>query len=259
VNPSHDSHDSNGVVGVLGGMGPLATIDFMHKVLAATDAQRDQDHVPLIVASIPQVPDRGTAFRGEGPSPLAAMIAIGTRLRDAGAGLLVMPCNTAHVWFDALQAALGLPMLHLVDAAIDAALATLGEGTTLGLLCTDTTLASGLYLKRAPRIRWAVPTPAEMRELVMPGIAAIKAGDLERGRALLSTAANALAGRGAKALVLGCTEVPLVLGPANAPLPVIDATAALARRVVAWSLAQRARVDNEAGTEVGAEAELSPG
>ena len=59
------SHHFDGLVGVLGGMGPLATIDFMHKVMAATDAQRDQDHVPLIVASIPQVPDRGTAFRGD--------------------------------------------------------------------------------------------------------------------------------------------------------------------------------------------------
>ena len=251
------SHDSTGVVGVLGGMGPLATIDFMHKVLAATDAQRDQDHVPLIVASIPQVPDRGTAFRGEGPSPLPAMIEIGTRLRDAGAGLLVMPCNTAHVWFDALQAALGIPMLHLVDAAIDAATAELGENTTLGLLCTETTLASGLYVNRAPRVRWVLPTPTEMQELLMPGIAAVKAGELQRGGALLGEAARALARRGAKALVLGCTEVPLVLGPANAPLPLIDPTAALARRVVNWSLAQRGRVQGDANTVaiVGANAE----
>jgi len=245
------SRSDSGVVGVLGGMGPLATIDFMHKVLAATDAQRDQDHVPLIVASIPQVPDRGRAFRGEGPSPLAAMIAIGMRLRDAGAGLLVIPCNTAHLWFDTLQAALGLPMLHLVDAALDDAAASLGDDTTLGLLCTETTLASGLYQARAPRMRWAVPTPAEMGELVTPGIAAVKAGELARGRTLLQAAAQALAERGARALVLGCTEVPLVLGPANAPLPVIDATAALARRVVAWSLAQRARAQ--------AETEISPG
>jgi aspartate racemase len=249
------SHDSTGVVGVLGGMGPLATIDFMHKVLAATDAQRDQDHVPLIVASIPQVPDRGTAFRGEGPSPLPAMVAIGARLRDAGAGLLVMPCNTAHVWYDALQAALGMPMLHLVDAAVDAATDSFGNDTTLGLLCTETTLAAGLYTKRAPRIRWAVPTPAEMRELVMPGIAAVKAGRLQQGSTLLGTAARALAGRGARGLVLGCTEVPLVLGPDNAPLPVIDATAALARRAVAWSLAQRTRAEADAR----AEAEISPG
>lgn len=231
----------DGVVGVLGGMGPLATIDFMHKVMAATDAQRDQDHVPLIVASIPQVPDRGTAFRGEGPSPLAAMISVGARLRDAGAGLVVIPCNTAHLWFDAVQDALELPMLHLVDAALDAAAASVGHDAPLGLLCTQTTLASGLYVSRAPHIRWVLPTSAEMREQVMPGIAAVKAGDLARGRDLLGAAAQALAQRGARALMLGCTEVPLVLGPANAPLPVIDATAALARRVVAWSLAQRER------------------
>jgi aspartate racemase len=233
------SQNSDGVVGVLGGMGPLATIDFMHKVLAATEAQRDQDHVPLIVASIPQMPDRGAAFRGDGPSPLAAMVANGVRLRDAGARLVVIPCNTAHLWFDALQAALELPMLHLVDAALDAAIASVGNDATLGLLCTEATLASGLYVKRAPQIRWVVPTATEMREHVMPGIAAVKAGDLFRGGELLRDAARALAQRGAQALVLGCTEVPLVLGPANAPLPVIDATAALARRVVAWSLAQR--------------------
>jgi len=247
------SHHFDGLVGVLGGMGPLATIDFMHKVMAATDAQRDQDHVPLIVASIPQVPDRGTAFRGDGPSPLPAMIDIGTRLRDAGARMLVIPCNTAHLWFDALQAAVGLPMLHLVDAALDAAVEAHGQHTPLGLLCTETTLASGLYLARAPHVRWVLPTPGEMREQVMPGIAAVKAGDLELGAALLGAAAQALARRGARALVLGCTEVPLVLVPANAPLPVIDATAALARRVVAWSLAQRERAQAEIG------AELSPG
>ncbi|HKW82835.1 MAG TPA: amino acid racemase, partial [Burkholderiaceae bacterium] len=152
-----------GVVGVLGGMGPLATIDFMHKVMAGTDARRDQDHVPLIVASIPQVPDRGTAFRGEGPSPAAAMIEIGMRLRDAGAGLLVIPCNTAHLWFDTVRAAVDLPMLHIVDAALDAAFASFGKEARLGLLCTETTLASGLYVSRAPQVGWVVPGATEMR------------------------------------------------------------------------------------------------
>jgi aspartate racemase len=98
-----------------------------------------------------------------------------------------------------------------------------------------------LYVGRARRMRWVVPTPAEMHDRVMPGIAAVKAGDLARGGELLGATARALAQRGAQALMLGCTEVPLVLGPANSPLPVIDATAALARRVVTWSLAQRER------------------
>lgn len=235
-----------GLIGVLGGMGPLATIDFMRKVLAATPAASDQDHVPLVVSSIPQVPDRTAAFRGDGVSPLAAMVASGQRLARAGAGLVVIPCNTAHLWFAELESALGLPMLHLVDVALEDAVATAGAGASVGLLCTDATLASGLYVNRTLRsarahgVQWALPTAREMLELVMPGIQAIKAGALDRGTELLGAAAQALVRRGAQALVLGCTEVPLVLDAGNSPVPVIDATDALARRAVTWSLAQRA-------------------
>lgn len=229
------------VVGVLGGMGPLASLDFMHKMLAATPAARDQEHVPVVLSSIPQVPDRTEAFRGEGDSPLAAMLASGRRLRDAGAGLVVMPCNTAHLWFDELQAALGLPMLHLVDAALEDAVASAGLSARIGLLATDATLASGLYLNRpaSQQVQWLLPTASEMLDWVMPGIQEVKAGRLDTAAELLLRAAAALQRRGAAALVLGCTEIPLVLTPANAPVPVIDATAALARRAVSWSLSQR--------------------
>ena len=232
--------EARGLIGVLGGMGPLATIDFMHKVLAATPAETDQDHVPVIVSSSPQVPDRTAAFRGDGVSPLAAMIASGRRLVRAGASLVVIPCNTAHLWFDDLQRELGLPMLHLVDAAIEDAVAA-GEGTPrIGLLATDATLASGLYMnRRAGAVHWLLPTAGEMLELVMPGIAAVKAGNLQQGRELMAAAAGELRQRGAQALVLGCTEIPLVLDGGNSPLPVIDATASLARRAVSWSLRQR--------------------
>jgi len=236
---SDASERSAGVIGVLGGMGPAATIDFMHKVLAATPAERDQDHVPLVVSSVPQIPDRSAAFRGAGASPLAAMVASGRRLVDAGAGLVVIPCNTAHLWFADVQAALGVPMLHLIDAALAAAHAVVGPQAHLGLICTEATLASGLYRERAPLVRWVEPSAAEMRGWVMPGIAAVKAGARERGAQLLRRAADALAQRGAQALLLGCTEVPLVLARTNSPLPVIDATAALAQRAVAWSLSQR--------------------
>lgn len=230
-----------GIVGVLGGMGPLATVDFMHKMLAATPASTDQEHVPVVVSCIPQVPDRTAAFRGEGASPLAAMVASGRRLVAAGAGLVVMPCNTAHLWFDPVAEALGLPMLHLVDAALEEAALRAGEGSRIGLLATDATLASGLYVNRAAatgRVQWLLPTAGEMLECVMPGIAAVKAGRLEPATRLFAGVSHALARRGATAVVLGCTEIPLVLDEAAAGLPVVDASAALARKAVGWSLAQ---------------------
>lgn len=235
-----EGSDMPGVVGILGGMGPLATVDFMRKMLQATPATIDQEHVPVVVSSIPQVPDRTEAFRGEGVSPLEAMIASGRRLAHAGAGLVVMPCNTAHIWFDDVQRAIALPMLHLVDAAIEDALAASGRSQRIGLLATDATLASGLYVNRkAGGVQWLLPTASEMLEFVMPGIAAVKASQLRHGTELLETAARALARRGATALILGCTEIPLVLDQENSPLPVIDATAALAARAVAWSRGQQ--------------------
>jgi aspartate racemase len=236
-----------GIVGVLGGMGPLATIDFMRKVMAATPAATDQEHVPMIVSCLPQVPDRTAAFRREGESPVQAMVDSGRRLVDAGVGLVVMPCNTAHLWFDAVQQALGLPMIHLVDAALDDVRAAVGAGARIGLLATDATMASGLYLDRrgaqhaGEPVRWLQPTAREMLDWVMPGIAAVKRGSLPEARALLLQAARALEQRGAAAVVLGCTEIPVVLcaEDGDAPCVVIDATAALARRAVQWSLAQR--------------------
>lgn len=228
------------IVGVLGGMGPLATVDFMRKMLVATPAAVDQEHIPLLVSSIPQVPDRSAAFRGEGESPVASMICSGQRLVAAGAEVVVIACNTAHLWFDDVRDALGLPMLHLVDAAIDEVLARVAAGGKVGLLATDATLASGLYVDRrcddGRTVNWLLPTAAERRDLLTPGIAAVKAGQLETGGRLLTAAARALRLRGACAVVLGCTEIPLVVDAASAGIPVVDATAALARHAVAWAL-----------------------
>jgi aspartate racemase len=136
-------------------------------------------------------------------------------------------------------------MLHLVDAALEDAVNTSGPNPRIGLLATDATLASGLYINRTPAmssagsVQWVLPTAHEVIAWVMPGIAAVKAGNLQQGRELLLLAAQALQRRGANCLILGCTEIPLVLDSSNAPLPVVDATAALARRAVAWSMAQR--------------------
>lgn len=228
-----------GLIGVLGGMGPLATVDFMHKLVRATPAARDQDHLPMLVSSIPQVPDRTLAFRGEGPSPLPALVAAGDRLVRAGVAFIVIPCNTAHLWFDELQQALQVPMLHVADAALAAVAERVGPGVPVGLLGTDATIDSGLYSRRSSGHAWVLPTADEVADWLMPGIAAVKAGKLARGRALCGRAARALADRGAGALLLACTELPLVLDDSSAGVPAIDATDALARAAAAWSGAAR--------------------
>ncbi|WP_077032883.1 aspartate/glutamate racemase family protein [Pelomonas sp. KK5] len=230
---------TGGLVGVLGGMGPLATIDFMRKMLAHTPAAIDQDHVPVVVASVPQIPDRTAAFQGRGPSPLQALVESGRRLIEAGVDVIVMPCNTAHLWFDELQSELVVPMLHIVDAAIRQIPTEASTATRVGLLATEATLGSGLYAARTASARltidWLSPTPDEMRTLVTPAIAAVKAGRIEEARQALRLAARSLAARGAQAVVMGCTEIPLALDEEAAGCVLVDATDALARAAVAWS------------------------
>ncbi len=230
-----------GTLGILGGMGPLATVDFMQKVIQATPANRDQDHIPLLVHAVPQVPDRAEAILAGSDEPLTWLREGAAILRSAGAEAIAIPCNTAHYWYDDLANHIDVPVLHIVDAAA-AQLKSAGIiNGTVGLLATKGTVDAGVYQNRFEKLGFncRAPDDALQSENVTAGIAAVKAGDLRKGRTLLETAAITLAQQDCLAIVLGCTEIPIVLTKDMSPAPGIgylDATDALARAAVDWHL-----------------------
>jgi aspartate racemase len=226
------------VLGVLGGMGPLASAHFMLRLTLLTPAAGDQDHIPAMLWSDPRVPDRTAARLAGGEDPLPALLRGIRGLEAAGAGAIAIPCNTAHGWFDGMQAATRLPILHIVDAA-EAELRRLGVTPgPIGVMGTAGTLAMRLYQQRLDARGWhcVTPTAPEMEALVSPGIALVKANAVAEAHAPLAEAARLLVGRGAGAVVLGCTEIPLGIaaGPAL-PFPVCDTIDALARAAIAWA------------------------
>jgi len=225
-------------VGILGGMGPAAAIDLQAKILAATPAATDAGHLPLVVWNVPQVPDRVAAVLGHGESPVPAMLAGVRALEAAGCEAFAIACNTAHHWAGELAAGAGIPLLHIADAAIAEMAAQPAPPLRVGLLATRGTLAAAFYGERLARhgFDWIVPTGEEQADLVDRAIARVKAGDIAAARAPFEDAARALAGRGADLLLLGCTELPLAAAGADCPVPVLDASTALARAIVAWSL-----------------------
>jgi aspartate racemase len=226
------------VLGVLGGMGPLAGATFMQRLTLLTPGERDQDHIPAVLWSDPRVPDRTAARLSGGPDPLPALLRGIRGLEAAGCGAIAIPCNTAHGWFEGMQAATRLPILHIVEAAADELLRLGVASGTIGLLATRGTLAMRLYQDRLEGRGFEVMVPAreDIDRVVMPAIDAVKANRVADAYAPLAEAAMSLARRGARAVVLGCTEIPLgvAAGP-PLPFPVADTIDALARAAIAWA------------------------
>jgi len=221
------------IVGVIGGMGPAATVHFMARVMALTPAKRDQDHVRLIVDNNGGVLDRNVAIRGQGPSPGPALADMARGLERAGAELLVMPCNTAHAFADEVRAATPLPFIDLIETACDETLA--GSPASVGVLAADGCLEAGLYqrafARREVQVRLCAP---DAQARFMDLLYRIKSGDLgEDVRGRMRGLAEELLAAGPQVIVAGCTEVPLVLGPADLATPLIDSLDALARATIA--------------------------
>jgi len=239
------------LLGVLGGMGPLATVDFLAKLGAATPADGDADHVPHVTVSIPQIPSRVAAILRGGESPLPALLDARDRLRAAGATHYAMPCNTAYHWIDALREGLDAPFLHIADAAVDQVASQVPAGARIGVIATEATHAIGLYAHRLQRAGFAVAVPsAEDNARVVEGIAAVKRGDAAEGGRHFAGVVEALAAAGCRAVVLGCTEVPpgLEAFGARPAVPTIDPTDALARACVgAWAASRVKGADRSGG------------
>lgn len=224
------------LLGVLGGMGPLAGGSFVTRLVALTPADRDQDHIPLMLCNDPRVPDRSSARLGQGEDPLAAMMAGIRRLEGAGARMIAIPCNTAHLWYEQMAAQARVPLIHIVEAVCDD-LARLGiRNARIGLMGTPATLELGLYQGPLTQRGHSVIEPdTQERQLCVEAIAAVKANRPEAAFAPAAACIARLAARGADAIVLGCTELPLAVPHAQrAALGVVltDSIDALARAAI---------------------------
>lgn len=225
------------ILGILGGMGPLATSDFYRKVIDLTPAQDDPDHIAVMMVANPRIPLRIPAWEGRGLSPVPALAAGAQQLAALGASVIAMPCNTAHFWHDELQAAVPTTQfLHIAEEAMRAVAMQHPHVQRIGLLATHATVHMGLYQASTAT---CCPPGALILELddavqgcATASIAAIKAGDLLQGAQALQPAVDALIAQGAQVIVLGCTELPLVMQALEAAVPLVDATQTLAQAAV---------------------------
>lgn len=223
------------VVGILGGMGPAATADFYLKLVQATPAASDQEHLQVLIWSDPTIPDRTEALLTHGADPTPALIAGAQLLQKSGAEMLAVPCNTAHAFLAAVQKALEIPIIHMIEETANHVQQLKPHVKRVGLLSTTGTQKAGLYQAWLDQKGIQVLSPGEesQENLVMASIRRIKAGEPGTTvKADFVAAARELIEAGAQAIIGGCTEVPAGLAPEDISVPFIDPARILAESVV---------------------------
>ena len=204
------------IIGIIGGMGPLATADLFEKIIHATDAARDQDFPHVIVDCNTDIPDRTAAIIMGGEDPVPQLVRSANTLAAAGADVLIMPCNTAHWFYEDLCLRTHLPVLHMLRLTADH-LERMGVNA-VGLLATDGTIQTGIYENL----------------LSGRGIRVIKP-DAPGQRRVMSAIYDGVIAQGAECFVLGCTELPIVFAQCELPYPVADPTQILAEAAVSFA------------------------
>jgi aspartate racemase len=209
-----------------------------------TDARSDQEHIKLVVEQNPQIPDRTAHLVGDGADPTIALYATCKKLEAAEADLIAIPCNTAHAFVERIQPYLSIPVVNMLHETVRALRERHPEAERIGLLATSGTLASGVYHEalQAAGLHPIAPDAANQQRVMdaIYGEHGVKAGFTEGAcRDELMQALAHLVELGAQAVILGCTELPLLLAPSPAltiagrTIALLDPTEILARRCVA--------------------------
>ncbi|MFC1500551.1 aspartate/glutamate racemase family protein [Candidatus Zixiibacteriota bacterium] len=214
----------NKIVGIIGGMGPEATADFYMRLVKRTPAERDQDHLHVVIDGNPAIPDRTESFLQKSEATMDAVVESALRLEQMGAEILAMPCNSAHIWYDGITARLTIPLLNMIEEVFSEVRAA--GLRSVGLLATSGTVQSSLYEQYAGEVELLVPDDTE-QERIHGAVYSVKAGTGSggEGKEVLLDVIARYRERGAGGVILGCTEIPLLVSQADLPgFPVFDST-----------------------------------
>lgn len=222
-------------LGVLGGVGPLATIYFAELVIRCTDAATDQEHVSMIILNHAAIHDRTNYIldRSE-PNPLPQMIGDAKTLEKAGADYIVIPCNTAHFFYDEIQNAVDTHIINIIEETVLHIKNSLPDAKKVGILATKGTLVSGAYQNMLEKhgLDFAVPDETDtekLMEIIYDQVKAGKSVDIEAFWRII----NNLKKAGCDCVVLGCTELSIIYRDYSiADETIVDSLLTLAKKSI---------------------------
>lgn len=199
-------------LGVLGGVGPLATVYFADLIVKMTDAKTDQEHIAMVILNHASIPDRTEYILDRSkPNPLPVMVADAKKLEAAGCDYIVIPCNTAHFFYEEIQESVGIPIVNIIAETVAYAKKTIPNLKCLGVLATEGTIAARAYQLAAEKngIDYKTPCAENQKSLMNIIYNQVKAGkevDIFEFMRIVGDMKK----DGCDAVILGCTELSVI-------------------------------------------------
>ncbi|MFO3717826.1 aspartate/glutamate racemase family protein [Anaerococcus sp. ENR1011] len=197
-------------LGILGGMGPLCTAMFYQKLVIHTKANKDQDHIPTVIISDPQIPDRTAAIlTGKNEDILLKKVKEDLEnLKKQGVSNIAIPCNTMHYYYDTFKEYTSVNIINMVEETLKYCKAK--KAKNVAVLGTLATMNCGIYEKYAKNIGInIIPMDEKIKNFTMDTIYQIKETNETNHKEFLSMVEE-LKNTKVDAIILACTELSLI-------------------------------------------------
>jgi aspartate racemase len=237
-------------IGILGGMGPAATHQLYGEIIENTPADKDQDHIPVVIYSYPQIPDRTEALLHNGENPLPYIFKGLEVLKNASADFVIVPCNTAHKFLNQITDISPLPIISMITETKNYIKKAFPQTQKVGLLATTGTIKTDVYKDELVQIPVEVITPDDtiQENYVMEAIygnSGIKAGYRTKSiKDKLIKACEHLKEKGAEIIIMGCTEIPLMLNQTDTEIPLVNPMKVIAKKAISFAKTDTTEIKN---------------
>ena len=199
------------MIGILGGMGTQASLDFCNKLAILNRGKSDQKYPMFILYNKSKIPKRPENLK-KYYNVLKSLVAGCNLLKKNKCKFIVMPCNTAHYWYDDLQKKIKIPIISIPKEVYLHTKKTCKKNSKIGILCTEATLKTGIYNRYFDKnFKLISPKKSLQTKYVNKAIKYVKLGKVKEAEKAIKPAVNYLMKIKCKKIILGCTELPIAI------------------------------------------------
>ncbi len=216
------------MIGILGGMGTQAGLDFCNKLAILYRGKIDQDYPLFLLYNKSNIPGRPESigihtrnlsnkienFKNKKKYSLVLKSLINgcEVLKKSKCSFIVIPCNTAHYWFNDLQKKINIPIINMPKEVFNYTKKKCGKKSSIGLLATEGTIKTGVYNKFFDKDYDLIfPSKEIQKNSVNKAIKLVKMGKVKKANKIIRSAINYLIKKKCKKIILGCTELPIAI------------------------------------------------